>query len=183
MGIVVGGVGQQTQEIGLGGVGDPHLGAVNDVVVAVFACGGFDGCHIGAGAGLAHGNRGHHVARNGGRKKLLAQLVAAKFGEGRGGHIRLHADAHGHAAALNSAHLFCEDNIVAVVQAHAAVGFRFGDAEQAQVTHLFEQFMGGKNTFLFPFADVGVDFALYEASGRAANFIVFLGEAHVDLPI
>ena len=46
MRLVTAGIGQQAQIIRLGGVGDPHFGAVDDVVVSVFYSGGFNIGHI-----------------------------------------------------------------------------------------------------------------------------------------
>ncbi len=51
------GEGDDRVEFGLAGVGDPLLGAVQDVMVAVFHRGGGDGAGVGAGLGFGQGRR------------------------------------------------------------------------------------------------------------------------------
>ena len=97
------GVGEQAHPVGLGAVGDPHLAAVDDVVVAVLARRGLDRGDVGAGADLGHADAGDVVAGDRGREELLAQLLGAEAGQRRRRHVGLHADRHRHAAAADVA--------------------------------------------------------------------------------
>ena len=56
------GVGQYAQDISLSRVGDPHFGAVDQVVIAIFARLSFNAGDVRTGTGLADGYRHHTVA-------------------------------------------------------------------------------------------------------------------------
>jgi hypothetical protein len=137
------GVGQQAAPVGLHAVGDPHLRAVDDVVVAVLLGAGLEGCHVGAAPGFADPDAAHHVAGDCRRQELLAQRVRSKARQRRCAHVGLHADGHGNAADIAVAQRLGHHHRVAEVQAHAAEFGGVLDAQQAQVAQLLEQLMGG----------------------------------------
>ncbi len=176
--LVVGGIGEQAHEVGRRRVGDPHLAAVDHIVVAVLARGGLQAGDVGAGADLGDADAADHLAGDGRAEELLAQLVGTEAGQGRGAHVGLHADGHRDAAAGDAAEFLGGDDRVAVVQAHAAELLRLGDAQQAEFAGLAEDLVDREAAVLFPLVDVGVDFPLDEAANGAAEFLVFLGEDH-----
>src|SRR3546814_13787015 len=76
------GLGVDHQGVGLAGVGDPHLAAVEDVAVALLVGAGAHADDVGAGAGLAHGQRAAVLAGDQLRQVaplLLAAAVAAEL--------------------------------------------------------------------------------------------------------
>src|SRR5450830_1467841 len=172
------GVDQHAHPVGLQAVGDPHLLAGDDVVVAVLARHALDAGHIAAGAGLGHADAAHRIARDGRGQELAAQFVAAEARQRRGAHVGLHANRHGHAAAVDVAQGLGHGQAVAVVQAGAAVGLGLGQAQQAQLPHLLEHLVGRKDLGLFPFVHMGVDLGVDEALERLLDFAVLMGELH-----
>ena len=58
----VAGVGEQADPVGLNAVGDPHLAAVDDVVVAIGAGAGLDRGDIRTGTRLGHADARHRIA-------------------------------------------------------------------------------------------------------------------------
>ena len=174
----VGGVGQQTDPVGLRAVGDPHLVAVDDVVGAVLAGAGLDGGDVGAGAHLGHTDARHHVALDGGHQELLGQLVGAEASERGRRHVGLHADRHRHAAALDMAQRLYERELIGVVEPHAPVLGGLVDAEIALLAHLLEQVVGGEDAGRLPFIDVRVDLRVDELLDVATDAVVLLGELH-----
>jgi len=176
--LVVRGVGQQAHEVRAGRVGDPHFAAVDHVVIAVLACVGLEPGHVGAGAGFRDADATDLLAADGRAQEFVAQCIAAEAGEGGGAHVGLHADGHGNAAAANGAEFFGGDDRIAVVQAHAAELFGFGNAQQPEVAGLAQDRVDGKAPGFFPFVHVGVDLAIDEGADGAAQFLMFLGEDH-----
>ena len=97
----VAGIGEQAHPIGLSAVRDPHLAAIDHVIVAVRSRGGLDLGDVRAGPGFGHADAGDHVARNRGREKLAAQGVRAEPGERRRRHIGMDSDRHRNGAAVH----------------------------------------------------------------------------------
>ncbi|MNP32132.1 hypothetical protein D3C76_1252980 [compost metagenome] len=79
---------------------------------------------------------------------------------------------------MNGAELFGGDDRIAVVQAHAAELFRFGNAQQAQVAGLAKDLVDRKTPGLFPFLYVRIDLVVDELANGATQCFVFLGEDH-----
>ena len=178
----VAGVGEQAHPIGLRAVGDPHLAAVDDVVVAVGARIGLDRGDVGSGAGLGNADAGDRIAGDGGREEFAAQRVRAEAGERRGRHVGLHADRHRHAAAADGAELLGHHHRVGIVEPLAAVLRRLGEAEETEPAELLEQFVGGKSLRLLPFVDERIDLGGDEFLQRAARFLVLGREQHGSSP-
>ena len=151
----VAGVGQQADPVGLGAVGDPHLAAVDDVVVAVGARIGLDRGDVGAGAGLGHADAGHRVARDRGRQEFAAHLVGAEPRQRRRRHVGLHPDRHRHPAAIDRAEFFRHHQRIAVVEPLPAELDRLVEPEKAEIAELLEQLVRRENVRLLPFVDDG----------------------------
>ena len=149
----VAGVGEQADPVGLRAVGDPHLAAVDDVVVAVGARVGLDRGDVGAGAGLGDADAGDRIAGDRGREKFAAQLVAAEPRQRRRRHVGLHADRHRHAAAVDGAELLRHHQRIGIVEALAAELDGLVEAEKAEIAELLEQLMRGEDAVLLPLVD------------------------------
>ena len=183
VGLGVGGVGQQAEKIGTGRIGDPHFGAIDHVVIAVFDRGGFHGCHIGTCMGFGNRDGGHHVAGDGGGQVVTTQFIGAEAGDGWSGHVGLYTHGQRYAATMDAAHFFAHNHAVGVVQPHAAKLFRLGYTEQTQIAHFLEHFMNGETPGVFPFTHMGVQFLVDKIADGTAKFFVFLSELHGRLPV
>ena len=174
----VAGIGEQADPVGLDAIGDPHLAAIDDVVVAVGARVGLDRGDIGAGARFRHADAGHRIARDRGRQKLAAHFIRAEPRQRRRRHIGLHPDRHRHPAAMDRAELFRHHQRVAVIEPLAAELDRLVEPEKAEAAELLEQLMRGKLLRLLPFIDERIDFRGDEFLQRVAGVVVFGGEEH-----
>ncbi len=112
---------EQAEPVGLRAVGDPHLAAVDDPVVAVAHGAGADAGDVAAGVGLGHRDGADHLAAERRLEVGLLQLVAAEAGERGRGHGDLHGDRHRHAGAVGATELLGEHHRERVVGALAAV--------------------------------------------------------------
>ncbi len=74
---------------------------------------------------------------------------------------------------MNGAELFGGDNRIAVVEAHAAEFFRFGNPQQTKVAGLAENLVDRKAPGLFPFINVWIDLVFDELADGAAQCFVF----------
>ena len=183
MDLVVAGIGEQADPVGLHAVGDPHLAAIDDVVVAVGARIGLDRGDVGARARLRDPDAGDRVARNRGCKKLAPHLVRAEPRQRRRRHVGLHPDRHRHAAACDGAEFFGHHQRVAVIEPLAAELDRLVEAEKAEIAELLEQLMRGEDVGLLPFVDKRIDLGRDEFLQGAAGFVVVGGEEHFVFPV
>ena len=99
----VAGIGEQAHPVGLGAVGDPHLAAIDDVIVAIGSRIRFDLGDVGARARLRDADAGDRLAGDRRGKELAAQSVRAVAGERRRGHVGLHPDRRRNRAAADRA--------------------------------------------------------------------------------
>ena len=176
--LVVRSVGQQADEVSARRVGDPHLAAVDHVVVTVLARRGFQPGNVRTGTDFRHADAVNLLAGDRRAKELFAQFIRAEPRQRRGAHVGLYTDRHRDTAAVNGAELFGGNNRVAVIKAHAAEFFRFGNAQQAEVAGLAEYFVDRKASGLFPFIDVRVDLVFDKLADGAAQCFVFRCEDH-----
>ncbi len=174
----VAGVGQQAAPVGLHAVGDPHLGAVDHVVVTVAARAGLHRGHVAAAARLADPQAGDHVAGDGGREELAPQLVAAEARQRRCRHVGVHADGHRHAAAVALPQRFGHHHAVAEVQPRAAEFLGVLQPQQAQVAELLEHLVGRELALRLPLRDVRVELLVAEPDDGVFERAVFGGEFH-----
>jgi hypothetical protein len=178
----IAGIGEQTDPVGLHAVGDPHLAAVDNVIVAIRARAGLDRGDVGAGARFRYADAGHRIAGDGGRQKFAAHLVRAEPRQRGRCHIGLHPDRHRHAAASDGAEFFRHHQRVAVIEPLTPELGRLVEAEKTEVAEFFEQLMGGEKFRLLPVIDEGIDFGRDEFLQDAARFLVVGGEEHFLLP-
>ena len=172
------GIGQQTAPVGLHAIGDPHLGAIDEVVVSVLGSRGLERCHIGAATGFTDPQATDHVARNAGCQELPAEFIRAKTRQGGRAHVGVHANGHGHTACIAFSQGFCHHHGIAEVQAHATKLGRELDAQQTQVTHLLEDLVCRELPCGFPFRQKRVDFLGNKFAHRIGNLLVFRREFH-----
>ena len=159
----VGGICEQTHPVCLDAVGDPHLAAINDVIVAVAAGAGTDISDVGTRFGLADTDTADLITGDRWYQELLAQILATEARQRWRAHIRLHADRHGHAAAMDMAQRFGEDHGVGIVKTHTAIFLRLVDAEKASLAELLEKLVGGKDLCFLPVIHVGIDLLIDKA--------------------
>ena len=132
------GLGVDHQRVGLGRVGDPELGAVEHVAVALLVGAQLHADHVGARAGLAHRQRADVLAGNQFRQVFLllfrrgpaADLVDAQVG------MRAVGKPDGGRGAR---HLFHRDAVVQIAEAQPAPFLFDRDAVQAERAHLRPQ--------------------------------------------
>src|SRR5690606_8824326 len=101
----------------------------------------------------------------------------AEAGKGRGCHVGLHANRHGHAAAMDLPERLGNGEAVGVVEAKPAEGFRLGDAEKSCCAELFEEIMRWEFPRRFPFIDVRVDLLVDEFC-EGADQLLMLGPVY-----
>ena len=133
--------------------------------------------------GFRDRNRGDHVTGNGRGEIIAAQFIAAKTGQGRGGHIGLYTNGQGDAAAMYATHFFAHHQAVGIIQTHAAKLGGLGDTQQPQVAHFLEYFVDRKTARRFPFFHVGIEFLVHKVTDGTAKFFVFLSENHWKRPV
>ena len=172
------GVGQEAEPIRAGGVGDPHLGAVDDVVAAFFGGRGLHPRHVRPCLRLAHGDGGDHLSCDRRGEVLTPHVVGAKARQRGRGHVGLHADRQRDAAAGHPAHLLGHHHPIRIVQPHAAKLGRLGHAQEPQVAHLLEDLVDGKAPGVLPLADVGVELLLDKRADGAAQLFVLWRKDH-----
>jgi hypothetical protein len=175
----VAGVGEQADPVGLDAVGDPHLAAVDDVIVAIGARMGFDRRHVRSGARLGDTDARHRIARYRRGQEFAANFVGSEPRQRRRRHVGLHADRHRHAAAADRAKLLGHHQRVAVIQPLAAKFHRLVEAEKSEVAEFLEQLMGREDVGLLPFIDERIDLGRDEFLQGAAGFVVVSSKEHV----
>ena len=174
----IAGVGEQADPVRLDAVGDPHLAAIDNVIVAIGTGIGFNRRDVGASTRLRHADAGHRIARNRGAKELAAHFIGAKSRQRRRRHIGLHPDRHRHAAASDGAELFGHHQRVAVIEPLATELDGLVEPEKAEIAELLEQLMRWKLFGLLPFVDEGIDFGGNEFLHGPAGLVVIGGEEH-----
>ena len=109
------------------GVGDEHLGAVDDVLLAVLDGAGLQGAHVAAAARLGEGQAAAHLPAGETRQEPVPLLLGAVVGEHVGQDVVGAQRAGERHVAL--ADLLEDHGEGGVVQPHAAVFFGHVDAE------------------------------------------------------
>jgi hypothetical protein len=183
MDLIVAGIGEQADPVGLDAVGDPHLAAIDDVIVAVGTRLGLDRGDVRSRARLGDANASDRIARNRRLQKLAAYLIGAETRQRGRRHVGLHPDRHRHAAAFDRAELLGHHQRIGVIEPLAAELDRLVEAEKAEIAELLEQLVGGEDVVLLPFIDEGIDLCGDEFLQGAAGFVVVGGEEHVFLPV
>ena len=132
------GLGDDDDEIGDLAVGDEGLGAVDPIAVAVPQRGRPHRLQVGAGAGLAHRDRGDALAGDQlGQPLMLLPLGGVGADVGQDDRI---VEAGGEAFGALADHLLGDHRIVPEIAAMAAIGLRDADPEQAALARLAPEF-------------------------------------------
>ena len=130
----------QRHEAGALAVGDPHLRAVEDVLVAVWRGLAADRLRVAAGVGLAQAERRAHLAGGHARKVRLALLVGAEALDEVGrDRVRVQHTRERHPAVRQ---LFHEPGVCHHVELETAVLLGDPRAEQSERLHLFDHGLG-----------------------------------------
>ena len=125
------GLGIDHIDVGIGAVGDPHLGAIEHIVVTALLGPQLHADHIGAGVGLAHGQCAYVLAAN-----QLRQVLGLLFGRAVAvdlvdAQIRMRAIGQAY-RCRGAADLFDSHHVGEVAKPGAAMLLRDGDAQQAE---------------------------------------------------
>ena len=133
------GAGQQAEHIAVAPVGDEHLGAVDDIFLAVLRGRGLQVSHVGAAARLRQRQPAPLLAGGQVGQEPLLLLLGAVVGQ-RIGQDVMGADS---SAETHQPHAqFLEDaGEGGIVQPQPAILLRHGDAEQPQLLHLVNEVM------------------------------------------
>ncbi|MNV29434.1 hypothetical protein D3C71_1206610 [compost metagenome] len=173
--VFVAGVDQEADPARVSNVGDPHFGAVDDVVVAVFSGAGGDRGYVGTGARFADADAGDGLAADGGHQEFFAQGVAAVRGErGDGGQVG--TDGERDTGAVGVAQFFGGDHHVGKVQLQAAVASGLVDTEQSEFAGSPEEVRQRGFALLFPSVGVRIQFQTDKLADAVAHVLVFSGE-------
>ena len=172
------GVHQQAAPVGLHAVGNPHLAAIDDEIIAVASRVGFDRRHVRATTDFADADAADHIPGDCRGEKIALEFIRAKAGQRWRAHVGLHTYGHRYAAAIAIAERFGHYHRVRKVQPKAAVGFGIFHAQQTQIAHFLEHFMGRKLFCFFPCLNMRIDFFLDEALYSFGKLLVFGGEKH-----
>ena len=167
-------LGPDHEDVGKGRVGNPRLGAGNDVVVAVLLRPGFHPRRVRACVRLGQAEAADQ--RAGGKPgEVFAALLVRAIGIDRVHHeARLHA-RHRAVAAVDAFDLAGDEAIGDIARPRAAEFLRYGGTEQSGGPHQREQL--GRVDLLAEGVDhARLEFGLREAVGGIADHPLFFGE-------
>src|SRR5215211_5719858 len=139
IGVAVG-LGEQEHQAGQQAVGDPHLLAVDLVVLAALDGGGLDRLHVGAQLGLGEAEGGPDLARGHARQQALLLLVGAELHQQVGADEVRVDDARDRDPAARE--LLDDHRVGRQVEPHPAVLLGDRDPEQAELLHLVDDRAG-----------------------------------------
>ena len=168
---------EQRHQVGAHRVGDPGLGAVDDVAVAVAGRAGAQAREVGAGVRLGEdGSRQDFAARDLRQVFLFLRLGAADEDELGGdlgpGAERTDADIAARQFLRHDAH---RD----LAESHAAVGLRDGEAEDAHAAKAGDDLERDIGVGAMPTLRVGDDLGVGEAAHLAADRLEGLVKARI----
>ena len=149
---------QGHHEICLQGIGNPHLGAIDNVVSPLFTRMRLDSGHIRTGMDFRDAHAGYIITGNRGSQKFMAQLIRPKVRQRRCRHIRLHTDRHWNAAALDMTNGFPKCHGIGYIKPHTTKLHGLGNPQQARITQLFKYLVGGEWRIGLPFVNIGIYF-------------------------
>ncbi len=149
--IGAGGIGahQQRHQIGAGGVGDPGLGAGDDVVAALFRRARLQSGEIGTGVGLGENGGGEDFRGSDFREPISFLRRRSAAEDELGGDFAARAERAD--ADIAARKLFADDAHGGLAKARAAEFFRDGEAEDAELTHLPNDFERNEFVAHMPF--------------------------------
>ena len=176
--------GEDQEVVGEVGERDPHLGAVEDVGVAVPDIGRLDRPGVGTGIWLGQREGAELFAAGLGHEKALLLLLIGPLQERQA--VEPDVDAHDHPQeGVDVLQLLAGEGEGDVVEPGAAILLRDGKAEDAELAHL-AQHLGVELALGIPLLDVWRDLARGELAHRVANLNLLgsQGEVHrADCPL
>ena len=165
-------------DVGDGAGGDPHLLAVQDVLVAVFAGAGAHGRRIRAGVGLGQAEAAKNFAQRHLGQVFLLLFLAAEGVDGIHAQPRLHADERAH-AAVAALQLLGHQAVLHARHAGAAVALEAG-AVEAELAHGLDQLFG-EAAVAVALLDDGDEVFFDELAGIVADQPLVVVEQRVEL--
>ncbi|MCY1297391.1 hypothetical protein D9M70_468280 [compost metagenome] len=166
------GLGDHDHDVAVGAVGDEGLGAVDDVLVAVQHRAGLDRLQVGTGVRLGHGHGADGVPGRHPRQPFELLGLAAEVHQVAGNYV-VHTEADQPRGQAGAVDLFGGDHREAPVQPQAAVGFRGGGVEHAELAGTLPGFPRHP-MILLPLLQPGSALLRQEASHGAAKLLVLV---------
>src|ERR1700678_413375 len=163
---------------GDGAGGDPHLLAVQDVVVAVLTRAGAHRAWIRAGVRLGQAEAAEDFAERHLRQVLLLLLLAAEGVDGIHAEPRLNADERAH-TAVAALQLLRHQAVFDGRHAGAAVALQAG-AVEAELAHRLDQLFG-EATVAIAQLDDGDEVLFDELAGVVAYQLLVVGEQRIEV--
>ena len=170
------GLHEHRQRVGVAGVGDPHLGAADDVVVTVAPRRGRDALQVGARARLGERDRGAPLPRRELRQVALLLLLGAVAGDHPAGHRVAAEDA-------GDAHPAARDLLEGQRERHGvrlepAVGLGHGEPEEPEPAHALDD-LGRVAALVLPVARDRHDLAVDERAQGVAEEPLLVAQPEV----
>ncbi len=166
------GLGADQDQVGILAIGDIGLGTIDDIMVAVLLGGGANALKVRSRARLGHRDRGDRLARHEPRQPFLLLLLGPVLDDIVHHDVRLEREAERRSAEIGG--FLVDDGVIAEVEAQAAIFFRNGGAEQAELARLGPD-LARHDLFLVPFHRIGRDLVLHEAAHGLAEGLVIGG--------
>ena len=166
------------------GVGDEHLGAVEQVVVALVHRGRGGAAGVAPRAGLGETESAEHLARRQQRHVAPLLLFGAELDDGGGAEVGVGADGE-RVARVHLGHLVDGDVVGELVHPGAAQLLAPGHAEEAELAHGLDV-LPGELRGAVQLAGHGRDPFLGELAHHLADLVVMFGEiervVHTEIP-
>jgi hypothetical protein len=171
------GLGEHEEPRGVAGAGDPHLLAVEDVLVALLDGRGLDRSNVGAGVRLGDAVGAQQRRLGEGPKPLLLLRLVARDDHR---HLRQRVGGHGGGnAGAAPAELLVDQAAVEGAKAHAAAALRDVGVHQPKLPALLHDGVGPLAGFVVV-AGGRTDDVLREIVRELLQFLLFLGELEAD---
>ncbi len=173
------GPGQDEEAVGHVGQGDPHLLAVQDVVVAFPPGGSLHADHVGTSVGFGHAEGADVLALGQRHQIFLFLLLGAPLEYAQA--AQAHVNAHDHPCrGVHSFQFLAGQAQGDVVHAGSSVVDRHADAQQSLGGHLGQQ-RAVEGLFPVVFLDFGGNFPFGELPHRLADHFVLFSECEIHL--
>ncbi len=157
--------------------GDPHLLAVQDVLVAILTRARAHGSGVRTGVGFGQAEAADDLAQRHLRQILLLLLLAAEGVDGIHAQSGLHADERAH-AAVAALQFLRHQTVLDVRHAGAAVTFQAG-AIEAELAHRLDQLFG-EAAVAVALLDDGDEVFLDELAGIVAHQPLVVVEQRIE---